>query len=77
MKLKVIFIDGSVETLDLTHPVVSSRCQIISGDGTVHFFLEDGTYDGWERPIIMHDSEVEPLLEAARQHEQPPKDRVN
>jgi len=64
VKIKVVRNDGSVETLSLTFPLSGKSKMIVSADGTEHFFLEDGTYDGWGRPIL-HGSEVRSLVEAA------------
>lgn len=51
MKLRVIRVDGRVETINLVGPVEIHHGEkmdhVHSADGLDYYFLLDGTYDGW------------------------------
>ena len=56
MKMRIQRADGRVETLSLVPPVEAhfgtTMWRLHCADGTDHFFLEDGHYDGWRRECL-------------------------
>jgi hypothetical protein len=53
MKIRVQCKDGTTETLTLKGPIEVARGKFMNrlsdGSGIDHYFLRDGSYDGWGR----------------------------
>lgn len=62
MKIKVQRCDGQIETLTLVPPIEVHDTRVNCGDGTDHFFTEDGLYDGWGRAVSVNEPAAEQII---------------
>ena len=77
MKIRVCRSDSRIEVLTLVPPVVVEEwhdaLRLTCGDGTDHFFMEDGTYEGWGRrlsePIEGEEEGLKRAMEIENQRE--------